>query len=281
MNMPRRRHHTTKRARRSTKRARHHHRGMRRVLRNVFGADVMKDVVVPVLGGTAGFVLARYAGNMASERIAALADPRYGKLAAAAVGIPLTFAAAGMSPMVRQNAGAIVLGMGLAATEPFLRGMALLGGGTPAMAEPPAEPPAASSGVGSYYTEGMLGLGRGYDVSHAGAPYQGMLGVGEYVDQPFNGVGEYVDQPFNGVGEYVDQPFSGLSGLGEEPGSQVAADHAMNRMEAVTTITPTDLAARAVSRPAVAPVTTPFPAADKGYAGGMFARHLFSGMMGS
>lgn len=38
----------------------------------------------------------------------------------------------------------------------------------------------------TYYA--TAGLGYGVDVSHYGAPYQGMLGIGDYV-------GEYVDQP--------------------------------------------------------------------------------------
>lgn len=218
----------------------------------------MNDVVTPVLGGTVGFIAARYLGNMVSEKVPQLADPRYGKLAAAAVGIAATFAASAANPMIAKNSGSLVLGMGLAAAEAFLRNTPLLGG-APAAALLVATPPATSSGtaaagVGSYYSEGMLGLGRGYDTSHAGAPYQGMLGVGEYVDS--------------------------LSGLGEDPASQEAADHAMNRMESVATITPTDLAVQARNMPAMRPVTTPFASGDKGYAGGMFARHLFAGMMG-
>jgi hypothetical protein len=244
-------------------------------MRNLFGADLVGDVAVPVVAGTVGFVLARYAGNMASEKIPQLADPRYGKLAAAAVLIPATFAAARMYPgVVRQNSGAVVLGVGLAAAESFLRNTPLLGG-APAAAvvtasAAPSAPAAPPASTGSYYTDGMLsGLGRGYDLSHAGAPYQGMLGI-EYATAGF---GEYVSQPMNG-GDGLE----GLSGLGE-PGDQGAVDGSMNRMEAVSTITPTDLALKTPMRPAVAPVDVPFASGDKGYAGGMFARHLFSGML--
>jgi hypothetical protein len=266
--MARRRH-----SRRTSKSRRRVNRNAKAILKNIFGANVMNDVVTPVLGGTVGFIAARYLGNMVSEKVPQLADPRYGKLAAAAVGIAATFAASGANPMIAKNSGPLVLGMGLAAAEAFLRNTPLLGGAPaaallvatpPAAPHPPPEPPepppeplpseTAAAGVGSYYSEGMLGLGRGYDTSHAGAPYQGMLGVGEYVDS--------------------------LSGLGEDPASQEAADHAMNRMESVATITPTDLAVQARNMPAVRPVTTPFASGDKGYAGGMFARHLFAGMMG-
>jgi hypothetical protein len=245
-------------------------------MRNLFGADLVGDVAVPVVAGTVGFVLARYAGNMASEKIPQLADPRYGKLAAAAVLIPATFAAARMYPgTVRRNSGAVVLGVGLAAAESFLRNTPLLGGAPAAAvitASAPSAPsaPAAPASTGSYYTDGMLsGLGRGYDLSHAGAPYQGMLGI-EYATAGF---GEYVSQPMNG-GDGLE----GLGGLGE-PGDQGAVDGSMNRMEAVSTITPTDLALKTPMRPAVAPVDVPFASGDKGYAGGVFARHLFSGML--
>jgi hypothetical protein len=254
------------------------------MLRNLFGADVMRDVVTPVIGGTVGFVLARYAGNMASRRISQLADPRYGKLAAAVVLIPATFAAAKMSPMVRANAGAVVLGVGLAAAESFLRNTPLLGGAPVAAviaaSVPIVPPPAAASGFGSYYNEGMLGLGRGYDLSHAGAPYQGMLGMGETA-YAAAGIGEYVNQPMSGLGDG-----DGISGIGDlgEPGDQNAVDGSMNRMESISTITPTDVAMRALTRPQVMPVTTPFTSGpgngDSGYAGGMFARHIFSGMVG-
>lgn len=276
--MARRRH---SRRRRSTanRRRRRVHRNARRVLRNIFGADVMRDVVTPVVGATVGFIAARYAGNMASARIPRLADPRYGKLAAAAVLIPATFAAAKMSPMVRANAGAIVLGAGLAAAESFLRNTPLLGGApAAALLTPPAAPTAPTTpGTGSYYSEGMLsGLGRGYDVSHAGAPYQGMLGLGSPTMYAAAGVGEYVEQPMSGMGDG-----DGLAGIGDlgEPGDQGAVDVAANRMEAISTITPTDLALKASVMPQVKRVSTPFAAADKGYAGGMFARHLFSGMV--
>jgi hypothetical protein len=302
--MARRRHSRSKV--RSNRRKRRVHRNARKLLRNLFGADVMRDVVTPVVGGTAGFVLARYVGNMASHRIPQLADPRYGKLAAAAVLIPATFAAARMYPgMVRQNAGAVVLGVGLATAESFLRNTPLLGGAPSAAALTPSAPaaPASPPAAGSYYNEGMLsGLGRGYDLSHAGAPYQGMLGLGSAMQAAAGadetlfaaagmgdvmyataGVGEYVNQP---MGEYVNEPLSGggdgLSGLGD-PGDQGQIDGSMNRVEAISTIIPTDVAMRAQTKPQVRPVTTPFAAmsADKGYAGGMFARHLFSGMLGS
>lgn len=253
---------------------RHNRRHKRRMRRNFFGADLMRDVVTPVLGGTAGFLAARALGHVITDRVAFVGgDLSMGKAIAALVGIPATFAAAGMYPMVARNSGPIVLGMGLAAAEAYLRNTPLLGGApaaaaimapapAPAVAPPPPTPE-GSSGVGSYYQEGMLGmgtmyatagLGRGYDISHAGAPYKGMLGLGTMY---------------------------ATAGLGDaEPGDQSAVDQRMDVMESVSTITPTDLALRASTMPQVRPVDHPFASGDKGYAGGVFARHLFSGMMG-
>ena len=88
------------------------------------------------------------------------------------------------------------------------------------------------------------------------------------------GIGEYVDQPLSG-----GDGLSGLAGLGE-PGDQGAVDNTMNHMESISTIVPTDLALCAPNRPQVKRVTKSFASGDRGYAGGTFARHLFSGMVG-
>jgi hypothetical protein len=218
---------------------------MNRLVRNVFGADIAKDVVMPVLGGTVGFIAARYLGNMLAEKgPAAFADPRYAKTVTAAVGIPATFWLSKKSPAVAKNSGSIALGMGLAAAESWLRDTKLLGG-SPAAAEvteAPAEPPASSgdgtSGFGAYYNTPQASLADYYS--------EGMLG-----------------------------------GLGASPGNQAAVDSTMNSMEAISTVTPTDLAMPAPNMPQVAKVTEPFAEGDKGQAGGLFARHLFSGMYGA
>jgi hypothetical protein len=147
----------------------------RRVLRNMFGAEVMKDVLVPVLAGTAGFIAARVGGNLLSRQSLPLVggDPRAGKLAAAVVGVPLIMWLGKSQPMVMRNAGPILIGLGLAATEGYLRGTRFLPE-IPLIAEAPPVAPPATAGMGAYYTEGMLGAGM--DVSHYGAPYRGMLG---------------------------------------------------------------------------------------------------------
>lgn len=217
---------------------------MNRLVRNVFGADLAKDVVMPVLGGTVGFIAARYAGNMLAAKGMGSSDPRVAKSIAAVVGIPATFYLAKKNAMVARNSNMIALGMGLAAAEGWLRDTPLLGG-SPAAAqitESPAPAPASSgdgtSGFGAYYSAPMAGLADYYS--------EGMLG-----------------------------------GLGAEPGNQNAVDDTMNSMESISTVTPTDLAMRAPSMPQVAPVSEPFADGDKGQAGGLFARHLFSGMYGA
>lgn len=268
---------SNRRRRRSMRSNRRHRRRMRR---NQFalpgGAQLMRDVVTPVLGGTAGFLAARALGHTLADRVPMLmGDPRRGKLVAAAIGIPLTFVWATWWRQLGLGPTSVALGMGLAASEVYLRETPLLGGApiaaamTPAAAATappdaaaapaalPAPPPATSGwGTGSYYESGMLGgLGRGFDVSHYGAPYQGMLGYG----------------------------------LGEDPADQQVADRKLDMMERqggvapVSTVIPTDEARIARTWPQVRPIEERFAdptGGDRGYAGGMFARHLFAGMMG-
>lgn len=203
-------------------------RRRRKVRKNGFlaGVDWQHDVIMPILFGTAGFMAARYAGNMAAEKDWGTTDTKLAKTGAAAIGIPLTFAVSAKYPTVARHSGALVLGMGLAASEAWLRNTKLLGGS-----------PAAAA------------------LTTDAAP------------------------PAEGAGSYYDYPTSGgqasLSAYYETP--SLGADM-------VSTVTPTDLALPAHTMPQAAKVREPFadPAAlDKGYAGGMFARNLFSGMMGS
>jgi len=171
--------HHRKHTRRNRGHRRHRKMGIlknaRRIVRNMFGAEVMKDVFVPVLAGTAGFIAARAGGNLLSRQSLPVVggDPRAGKLAAAIVGVPLIMWLGKSQPMVMRNAGPILIGLGLAATEGYLRGTRFLPE-IPLIAEAPPVAPPATAGMGAYYTEGMLGAGM--DVSHYGAPFRGMLG---------------------------------------------------------------------------------------------------------
>jgi hypothetical protein len=286
-------------------------RGRRRRLRRnqFFGADLMKDVLTPVLGGTAGFVAARFLSNGLAnvEAIRNLldkdkpaADAENTKIAANVLGIIATLGLATKVPMVKQNQGAIVTGMGLALVDRL--------------------------------------LGR---VTGEAAQY--LSGFGEYVSSP---LGEYVSSP---LGEYVSSPLSGLgnvgdyaklpswqgyeyatagmgatlyaaAGLGADPGNQALVDAALDRAEAsgttmqaaagmgqtlyaaaglgdeadaslqsmyakeqppfASTYRPTDLAEVVThdmpyARQIPDSLYTP---EGRGYAGGMFARNLFAGM---
>jgi hypothetical protein len=215
--------------------------------RNIFGSDIVQSVLVPVLGGAAGFVGARYLGNMLAMKDWGTTDPKMGKLIAMAVGIPGVFVAAkkmGAGSMIAKNSGAIVLGMGMAAAEAYIRDTPLLGGGRAAAAltngnggaaaAPPAEAAAAEAsaeasgdGLSAYYTRGMLGS----------------------------------------LGDPADQ-------------AQVERSMDLVEPEAIATITPTDSALVAGNWPQERRVSQSFASGDRGYAGGIYARHLFSGMMG-
>lgn len=248
-----RRRHSRRSVRRNSRRRVRRNRGL---VRNIFGASLTRDVLVPVAGGTAGFLAARFLGHVLAEKVPQLnGNVKLGKAIAAGVGIPLTFAYAGLVRQTGLGPGSVVLGMGLGAAEAYLRDTPLLGGSRAAAAITEPAPPAPEGGTGSYYNSGMLGqtlyaaagLGRGYDLSHAGAPYTGMMGFGD----------------------------------DEDPSDQATVDQKHDLMEAVSTITPTDTALPAPSRPQIRPIDHPFAEAGQGYAGGAFARHLFSGMYGA
>lgn len=244
--------------RRTTRRRRRHH-GVRHLVRNMFGADLVKDVLVPVAGGAVGFLFVRALGNYAAQKNLPIVgtDPRAAKLAAAVLAIPGIFWLSKKYPMIRENAGALVLGIGLAPAEAYLRTQSWYGPSMMASVPAPSTP-AAPAATGDYYsTLGTMyataGADLGVDISHAGAPYKGMLG------------------------------------LGDDPSNQAHVDTAMDAMESgkhggmlsVSTVTPTDVALQAQVRPQIAPVDEPFADGDRGGAGGLFARHLFAGMTGA
>lgn len=239
-------------------------RGHRRVRRN---PDWMREVVVPVAGGAAGFIAARVGGNLlANQSLPVVAgNPNAAKVVAAVIGIPLAAWGASKVDMLRENLGAVVLGMGMAPVEGYLRGVPFMGGSpmiampatTPMTAPAPVDtaqsPNAATgptAGLSDYYTSGMLGLGTGMDVSHFGAPYQGMLGIGD-ADAVITRA-EHADTSATRGGPWGSVP-------------------------AVSIVTPTDAIARAHEEPFAAPMTETWSSpGGRGYAGGIFARQLFS-----
>lgn len=264
------------------------HRG-RRVRRNtgmaaiLGGADLMRDVVTPVIGGTVGFVAARLLSNglanvsqlrgMLDSGAADAAGAANTKIAANLLGIAATLGLSTKVAIIKKNRGALVTGMGLALTDRLIQRFST-----------------------AYPTYG------GY--------------LGEYVNQP---MGEYVNQP---MGEYVDQPMNGLgtmyaaAGVGEyaegvDPANMAGVDGLMNVMEAAAGTmeaaagmgdgeADADLAAIYASRqPGWVSTQMPVSGAlaatgqmplnkevngslvtpeGKGFAGGVFARHLFAGM---
>jgi hypothetical protein len=295
-----------RRRRRSRKSSR---RGRRRRLRRnqFFGADLMKDVVTPVIGGTAGFVAARVLSNSIAN-IAAVrnlldkdkpaAEAANTKIAANLLGIVATLGLSTKVKMVKDNQGALITGMGLALADRLL---------------------------------GKI----------TGPAQEYLSGFGEYVNQP---LGEYVNQPLGayvsdpGMGEYVNQPLGetlyaaagmGTYAEGVDPADQSGVDSLMDVMEAaaggpfeaaagmgtmyataglgtmyataglgaesdanlkafyqsqeppfVSIGTPTDIA-RVVTktRPQDRAVPTSMVTPEgRGYAGGLFSRNLFAGM---
>jgi len=280
--------------------------GRRHVRRNgiLGGADLMRDVVTPVIGGTVGFVAARLLSNglanvpqlrgMLDRGAADAAGASNTKIAANLLGIAATLGLSTKVGIIRQNRGALVTGMGLALTDRLIQRFA------------------------------------------AGTPYGGYLG--EYVNQPMSGFGEYVNQPMSGFGEYVNQPMSGLgetmfaaagmgatqyaaAGVGDyaegvDPANQANVDAMMNGMEGVeqaaagmgeadarlqamwgqnrppftSTEMPEGVALavhgelpldRDVQTSMVTPearVGTMSTPEGRGFAGGLFARNLFGGM---
>jgi hypothetical protein len=288
------------------------HRRRRRIRKNqaFFGADLMKDVVTPVVGGTAGFVAARVLSNGLAniegirnllDKDKPAAEAANTKIAANVLGIVATLGLATQVKMIKDNQGALVTGMGLALADRL--------------------------------------LGR---VTGEAAQY--LSGFGEYVSQP---LGEYVSQPLgayvnDGMGEYVSQPLGetlyaaagmGAYAEGVDPADQAGTDSLMDTMEAAAGFGQTMAAAAGmgntlyatagmgdtlyaaaglgaeadaslkamyqkdripfssihtptgVARPVSAslPFSRPVPSSmvtpeGKGYAGGLFARHLFAGM---
>jgi hypothetical protein len=166
---------------------------------------------------------------------------------------------------------------------------------------------------GEYVNSPINGIGEFGE--YVNSPINGMGEFGEYVNSPINGLGETY-YAAAGTGEYVNSPINGLGYIeGVDPADQGQIDSLMDTMEAAagvgaaelsetasrigspfgvkqfeTTFTPVDVA-RPVTHtlPEDLPVTAgpeteeSLPRSTpegRGYAGGVFARNLFSGMVG-
>ena len=256
----------------------------------LFGADVMTDVVKPVAAGTAGFVAARLLSNTLSKvgaitSILDKSDPAAAdntKIVANVVGIGATLFAAPKVKLIGDNRNALVIGMGLALLDRLIAKMNL----SFAMGETYY----AAAGVGEYVNSPINGLGETY---YAAA---GVGEMGEYVNSPINGLGyvEGIDPGDQGQIDSLMDTMEAAAGVGAyETGSsatasRIGAPFGIEQFE--TTFTPVDVArpvvrtmredlpvtAGPVDRDAL-PQSTP---EGRGYAGGVFARNLFSGMVG-
>jgi hypothetical protein len=268
--------------------------GLRGLRRNQIVAG-LKGMIKPVALGTGGFLAARLLGYGVAKVDAVTsmldkADPITApntKIAANVLGIVATIALGGKIPYVKDNREAIVVGMGLALMDRLLAKT----GYAPAMGATYY----AAAGIGEYVNSPMNGFG-------------------EYVNSPMNGFGEYVNSPMNGLGE----TYYAAAGTDEiDPSDQGQIDGVMDVMEAaagvggdnavitpamsrigrafglrqfVSTQTPTDIARGVTAQlPTDLPVTggpvspedLPRSTPDgRGYAGGVFAKNLFSGMAG-
>lgn len=282
----------------------------RRVRRNagmaiLGGADLMNDVLIPVASGTAGFVGARVLSNALAnmemvrnllDKDKPAAEASNTKIAANVVGIVATLGLGVKVPLIRRHQGAIVTGMGLALVD------RLLGRVTGE----------AASYLGEYVNQPL-----GEYVNQPLGAYVNDPSMGEYVNQPLGGLGtlyaaagypEGVDPADQaGVDRTMDvmeaaagmdgpalQAAAGTmyataglgtlyaaAGLGAEADATLQSYYQKHQPPFVSTQTPTDMAM---------PVTREMPYAEpvpeslvtpegRGWAGGLFSRSLFAGML--
>ncbi len=178
---------------------------------------MLESLVLPSLVGAGGMLASQWVTQSFTRQLLVGQDPRFQSLVTGAgVGALLLVFADGIG-LSREMAEAAAVGAGISAIQPWL-------------------PKVLTDGMAQPAQESLKGMGLMVDVSHYGAPYKGLFGLG--------------------AGP-VDLP-------------------------AVSTVTPSDLAFPAKRVPQVKEVTTPFasPKTERGYAGGIFARQLFSGVMG-
>jgi len=212
---------------------------LRRLVRNttVGSIDVIEKIVFPALSATGGMLLSQWLGSKVGPSFLPGQDPRLvaaGASVATAYGAYLLGDSFGLAPETQMTVAA---GAGLAALIPWVPPTMM-----PMLASAPA--PSAPAAMSGYYQRSMLG-GLMVDVSHAGAPYKGMLG------------------------------------LGADPADQDAIDDVLTTSEAVSTVEPIDMALPAIRKKAVRRVRERMGSpGDRGWAGGTFARNIFSAMSG-
>jgi hypothetical protein len=147
----------------------------------VFGKDVVGDVLLPLAIGGVSLMGARWlSARIYESRIVFFGEsPEAAEITAAAAGTLATLwmaDSAGSDSLLSKNAPAAIVGMGLAALEPVLSRLMKI---DPIRVARAVDQAVSQPGTGSYYSSSDLG--RGYDISHYGAPYKGMLGIEESV----------------------------------------------------------------------------------------------------
>jgi len=283
--------------------------GLRGLRRNQIVTGI-KNMVKPVALGAGGFLAARLLGSGAAKldyltKMLDKSDPVMApntKIVANIVGIVATIAVGGKIPYVKDNREAIVVGMGLALVDRLIAKAAW----APAMGETFY----AAAGFGEYVNSPINGFGE-----YVNSPINGF---GEYVNSPINGLGEtfYAAAGIGGQRAAAAGTGEGDYPEGIDPADQDQIDGIMDVMEASAGVgedvvlsptmskigrafgrkqfeytgTPLDVmrpvtAEMDRNRPVTAgPITeeaivgaTP---GGRGYAGGVFAKNLFSGMAG-
>lgn len=213
---------------------------LRRLAKNmtVGGIDTIDKIVVPAVGATGGLLLSQWLGSKVAASYMPGYDPRLvalGTAAATALGAYKLGTGLGLAPDTQM---VVAAGAGIAGLLPWVPPAML-----PMVSSAAAPPPnVATSG---FYQRGMLS-GLMVDVSHAGAPYKGMLG------------------------------------LGADPADQSVIDDVLTTAEggaqAVSMVEPRDMALPVTSKRAFRRVReTMATPRDRGWAGGLYARTLFSG----
>lgn len=186
----------------------------RRVRRNS-EKGMLQSFVLPALVGAGGMLASQWVASSFTSRLLVGQDPRLQfAVTGAGIGALALVFGEGLG-LSHEVAEAAAIGAGISAIQPWL-------------------PKVVSDTTPVPATPAVSGMGLMVDVSHYGAPYKGLFGLGGPVDLP-----------------------------------------------AVSTVTPTDLAFPAKRVAEVKEVTAQFasPKTDRGYAGGIFARQLFSGVM--
>jgi hypothetical protein len=285
----------------------------------LFGADVMTDVVKPVAAGTAGFVTAKLLSNAVAKvdmitKILDKSDPAAAdntKIVANVLGIGATLFAAPKVKIIADNRNALVIGMGLALLDRVIAKMniAALGETYYAAAGIGEYVNSPINGIGEYVNSPIDGMGEFgeyvnspinglgetyYAAAGVGETYYAAAGTGEYVNSPINGLGyiEGVDPADQGQIDSLMDTMEAAAGVGaaelSETASRIGSPFGVKQFE--TTFTPVDVARPVVrTLPEDLPVTAgpeteeSLPRSTpegRGYAGGVFARNLFSGMVG-